>query len=478
MPERLYFDGTSADKNPDKKTISMTANEESINALKEALKVSPDNAPLRIHLGDMLNASARYGEAEKEYATALTLSPGNEAAKLGLAYSCYQIGKYSQALVIVEDLIKQAKPPAKALIIHARLLLNDGEVKQARQAYLRAVGIDASAKDPGLYERLGLTEQTEAKSRTEPDSRVTADGKVRSYADDEEPDTLVLDVEKSGITFENVGGMEEVKEHVRMKIIYPLENQEMFKQYGKKVGGGILMYGPPGCGKTFLARATAGEIKANFISIGITDVLDMWCGESEKHMHYVFESARQNTPCVLFFDEVDALAASRSDMRKSGGRNTINQFLTELDGVETSNEGVMILAATNAPWHLDSAFRRPGRFDRIIFVPPPDATARADILRLHLKGKPVENIDYELLSKKTDRFSGADLFAVVDRAVEAKLSLAMKEGVPKPISTKDLENAAKTVKPSTSEWFATARNYALYSNQGGAYDDIVKYLKL
>ncbi|MBA3855467.1 MAG: cell division protein [Cyanobacteria bacterium PR.3.49] len=457
----------------------MTANEESINALKDALKVSPDNAPLRIHLGDMLNSSARYDEAEKEFATALTLSPGNETAKLGLAYSCYQLGKYSQALVIVEDLLKKSKPAAKALIIHARLLLNDGQVERARQEYERAVQIDPAMTDLGLYERLGLADLP-YKQKGASESRVTTDGKVRELADDDDDgdDTLNLDIEKSDISFDNVGGMEEVKEHIRMKIIYPLENQEMFKQYGKKIGGGILMYGPPGCGKTFLARATAGEIKANFISVGITDVLDMWCGESEKHMHEIFETARRNRPCVLFFDEVDALAASRSDMRKSGGRNSINQFLTEMDGAESSNEGVLILAATNAPWHLDSAFRRPGRFDRIIFVPPPDNKARADILRLTLKGKPVDDIDYELMAKKTEKFSGADLFAVVDQAVEAKLAQAMKEGIPKPITTKDLETSARNVKPSTAEWFATARNYALYSNQGGAYDDIVKYLKL
>jgi SpoVK/Ycf46/Vps4 family AAA+-type ATPase len=455
----------------------MTANEESIQALREALKVSPDNAPLRIHLGDLLNSSAHYDEAEKEYATALTLSPGNQTAKLGMAYSCYQLGKYSQALVIVEDLIKQAQPPAKAFIIYSRLLLNDGEIDKARQAYNRGVEIDQSVKDSGLQERLGLTDEPFARARGSSD-RVTTDGKIKALVEDDSPDTLVLDLEKSDINFEDVGGMEEVKEHIRMKIIYPLENQEMFKQYGKKVGGGILMYGPPGCGKTYLARATAGEIKANFLCVGISDVLDMYLGESERQLHEIFESARRNTPCVIFFDEVDALAASRSDMRKSGGRQAINQFLMELDGVESPNEGVLILAATNAPWHLDSAFRRPGRFDRIIFVPPPDAKARADVLRLTLKGKPVENIDYELLAKKTDKFSGADIFAVVDQAVEAKLAQAMKEGIPKPLSTKDLENAARNVKPSTAEWFATARNYALYSNQGGVYDDIIKYMKL
>lgn len=457
----------------------MTANEESIQALKDALKVSPDNAPLTIHLADMLVSSARYDEASELYSRALTLAPGNEAAKLGLAQVCLQQGKYSQALVIVEDLIRQAKPPARALVLHARLLLNDGQIEKARHEYTRALDIDSSVQDASLYERLGLKEKPIERELITTDGRVRAGVRDDEDEDDEdEDDDLFIDVERSDISFEHVGGMEDVKEQVRMKIIYPLEHQEMFKQYGKKIGGGILMYGPPGCGKTFIARATAGEIKANFLCVGINDVLSCWMGESETRLHEIFEHARRNTPCVMFFDEVDALAASRSDMKKSGARQAINQFLMELDGVENSNDGVLILAATNAPWHLDSAFRRPGRFDRILFVPPPDAIARAEIFRLLMKGKPVETIDYDVLAKKTDKFSGADIASVIDHAIEGKLAQAMKDGIPKPISTKDLENAIKLVKPSTAEWFSAARNYALYSNQGGAYDDIVKYLKL
>ncbi len=156
----------------------------------------------------------------------------------------------------------------------------------------------------------------------------------------------------------------------------------------------------------------------------------------------------------------------------------INQFLAEMDGIGASNEGVLTLAATNAPWHVDAAFRRPGRFDRILFVPPPDAAARAAILRIHLAGKPVDAIDHEHLAKKTEGFSGADLKAVIDAAVDEKLRQAMKIGRPEPMTTRDLVAAAAGIKPSTKEWFATARNYALYSNQGGTYDDILKYLKM
>ena len=286
------------------------------------------------------------------------------------------------------------------------------------------------------------------------------------------------ELERPQINFNDVGGMDHLKEEIALKIVYPLQHPEMYRAYGKTIGGGILMYGPPGCGKTHLARATAGEIKAGFMAIGINDVLDMWIGNSERNLHEVFAQARNNTPCVIFFDEVDALGGRRSDMQSGTGRHLINQFLSEMDGVEHSNDGVLVLAATNAPWHVDPAFRRPGRFDRVLFVPPPDEPARAGILRLHCRNKPTEHLDYDALAKKTDHFSGADLQAVIDQAVEAKLREAMKTGIPKPLTTKDLLAAAKSLKPTTTEWFATARNYAIYSNQGGVYDDVLKYLKL
>jgi SpoVK/Ycf46/Vps4 family AAA+-type ATPase len=201
-------------------------------------------------------------------------------------------------------------------------------------------------------------------------------------------------------------------------------------------------------------------------------------GQSEQNLHAIFDLARSNMPCVLFFDEVDALGAKRSDMRYSGIRQVINQFLMELDGVNTSNEGVLILAATNAPWSIDAALRRPGRFDRVIFVPPPDGAAREAILRLMLADKPADKLDYAKLSQATENFSGADLGGLVDVAVEAKLREAMKTGQPAPLTMKDLQAAIKAAHPTAKEWFDTARNYAIYSNQGGIYDDILRHLKI
>jgi SpoVK/Ycf46/Vps4 family AAA+-type ATPase len=452
----------------------MSQSDDTISGLREAIRVSPNNLPLRQHLADTLLGMSRYDEAEIEFRAALGLSPENVRLKIGLASAFYQQGKNSHALVIIEDLLKATTPPPKALVLHAKLLNRAGDVERAVRQYKRAIDEDRAVADKEFAERLGIT----ADQKQEPDADTeVVDGRIRSSTADEPPapDT---EVERPKVNFNDVGGMEGVKDEIRMKIIHPMAHADLYKAYGKTIGGGILMYGPPGCGKTHLARATAGEIQAGFMSVGINDVLEMWLGNSERNLHAIFERARRSKPCVLFFDEVDALAASRADMRASAGRHMINQFLAEMDGVSSNNDGVLTLAATNAPWHVDAAFRRPGRFDRILFVPPPDAPARAAILRIQLKGKPTADVDHEHIAKKTESFSGADLKAVVDSAIEAKLREAMKAGGLRPITTKDLVTAAAGIKPSTREWFATARNYALYSNQGGVYDDILKYLKM
>lgn len=471
-------------------------------ALREALRFSPDNAPLLLHVAEIVLRSGGFREAESLFKRALALEPASLPAKLGLAAAFFQQGKHGAAHVIVEDLVKVATPPPRALLLHARLALHAGEPRLAAQQYHRARTADVSLVDRELEAELdpylprrpapqlppprpdAEPEDDEPAFFNPPDDPADetaaappADAE-RLPAGDLPPGAPAGEPERPTLTFADVGGMEAVKEEVRMKIILPLQQPDLFKAYGKKIGGGILMYGPPGCGKTFLARATAGEVQAGFLAVGISDVLDMWIGQSEKNLHAIFEQARAHRPCVLFFDEVDALGANRTDMLKSAGRQIINQFLSELDGVAASNEGVLILAATNAPWHLDPAFRRPGRFDRILFVPPPDPHARAAILRLLLKGKPVGEIDFDALARKTEGFSGADLKAVIDVAVEAKLRDAMKAGALQPVTGRDLLEAIKRHKPTVRDWFQTARNHALYANQSGLYDDILAYLKI
>lgn len=431
-----------------------------INNLREALQFSPGNIPLKQHLAEMLLKANRLAEAETEYRELLALTT-SEKVKAGLAHVYFLQKEYSKCNVILESI---AQPDFDTLLLHARALLKENAFSKAVDVYKKALALDPNFRDEELDNQLRMGSIT------------SADFDLDDEEEDDDEDSPFI--QKPDINFSDVGGMELVKKEIELKIIKPLQHPELYKAYGKKVGGGILLYGPPGCGKTYLAKATAGQVNARFISVGLSDILDMWVGNSEKNLHNIFELARENAPCVLFFDEIDALGASRSDMKQSSGRHLINQFLQELDGVDNNNEGILIMGATNTPWHLDAAFRRPGRFDRILFVPPPDTAARESIFRLKLKNKPTDNIDYATLAQKTESYSGADIEAAIDIAIEEKLEAAFTDGVPHPISTKDLLNACKKHKASTLEWFSTAKNFALYANDAGLYDDILTYMNI
>lgn len=443
--------------------------DEELKNLREALRITPDNIPLRKYLADLLIKKQKYEEAETEYKEALKQSGDDENLKIGLANSFYHQKKTSAGLVLLEDIIDNKNISPQAFLVYAKLLYDAGQYEQAREAYHTAVIRDHNLTDDDFEAR--LNDKKESSTPQEPE-------KVRVQDTPPDDDERDVEIEKPHVNFDHVGGMEGIKKEIRMKIIHPLEHPDIYKAYGKAIGGGVLLYGPPGCGKTHIAKATAGEVNANFISVGISDILDIYLGQSEQNLHAIFEKARQVKPCVLFFDEVDALGASRTDMKQSASRKLINQFLSELDGVESSNDGVLILAATNAPWHLDTAFRRPGRFDRIIFTPPPDTKAREAIFRIMLKDKPIESIDYKTLAKKTQDFSGADIKAVIDIAVEDKLEQSMQQGIPLPLTNKDILAAIKKHNASVSEWFATAKNYALFANEAGIYDEILRYLKI
>ncbi len=271
--------------------------------------------------------------------------------------------------------------------------------------------------------------------------------------------------------------MSELKRRMTSAFLAPLQQPAMRRIYDKPLRGGLLLWGPPGCGKTYLASAMAGELGARFLTFGLPDLLDNWLGQAEHSLHTVFDNARRRAPCVVFLDDVDAVGHKRSNSARSGGHGAVVQLLAELDGLADSDDGVFVLAATNQPWDVDPALRRPGRLDRSFCVLPPDQAARHAILSSYLRDRPVGPVDLADLARRTDGYSGADLRLVCDLAAERVLEMSMSRGEMRPIRTEDLRAALAETRSTTRSWFETARNYVRFANADGEYDDVAGYLR-
>ncbi|HEX5596061.1 MAG TPA: ATP-binding protein [Micromonosporaceae bacterium] len=420
-------------------------------SLTAALEARPDDLPLRLHLAGLLLDTGQSAEAIAHIGQALARDPGNAQAQTLMQRA---LGNPAAG--------PQSAPAAPASGPHPPA------------AGPAAVGPVGPPEDPLAAYEQELADIVPPRFTGEDGGRIRAGDTPEPVVGDAD---RIYDVETSSIRLADVGGMTGVKERLELAFLGPLRNPELRKLYGKSLRGGLMLYGPPGCGKTFLARAVAGEMGAKFLSLSIVDVLDMWIGNSERNLHELFEAARRNAPCVLFLDEIDALGHKRSQVSSSSMRTLGNQLLAELDGMEGSNEGVFVLAATNTPWDVDPALRRPGRLDRVVLVLPPDLEARASILEYHLRDRPIAGIDLRRIVRATEDFSGADLAHLCETAAEFAMADSVRRGEVRMIEQRDFDRALKEVRPSTKPWFSTARNVAMFANEGGAYDDLVAYLK-
>ncbi|HEX3358107.1 MAG TPA: ATP-binding protein [Tepidisphaeraceae bacterium] len=224
--------------------------------------------------------------------------------------------------------------------------------------------------------------------------------------------------EKPSIRFDQVAGLEDVKENIRLKMLYPFEHPELAEKFGINPGGGVLMYGPPGTGKTLLAKATAGELDATFFRVSPADLLSKWVGEAEQNIKKLFDSAASEKRAIIFIDEIEALVPARRDEGSSVMQRVVPQILQGMEGFDKKKGSpILFMGATNVPWQLDPAVLRPGRFDEKVYIPLPDVIARRKMLEIYLSHRPLDaNVNLDDLATKLEGFSGADIKYLCDRS--------------------------------------------------------------
>lgn len=410
-----------------------------------ALERSPEVLALRLRVIELLVERGRHTEALAQCGVALTQDPGNAQA-VELLQRC-------------TSALTGGTPPTAPIPARVEEPAGAEEPESTEEPERVAPVFDWAAAEDEI-------------------SHIAVPAFVESgpaaYAVDSDADLFV----PTPVTLADVGGMTEVKRRLELTLLGPLRNPEVAKAFGTSARGGLLLYGPPGCGKTFLASAVAGELGAKFFPIEIADILDIYTGSSERNLHNVFEVARRNAPCVLFLDEVDALGHKRSQLSGSATmRTVVNQLLNEMDSATADNEGVYILGATNHPWDIDVALRRPGRFDRMVLVTLPDHDARASIVRYHLRDRPITGIDLGAIATRTDSFSGADLAHLCTSATQLAMAESISAGSVQPVTMTHIDSALAQIKPSTGAWFESARNVIEFANGDGSYDELAIYMR-
>lgn len=440
--------------------------------------------PLRLHLAELLLGAGRADEAVSHLGTALQQRPEDEAARQLMRRAIQAQPPPGGASVepsgeAAAGRSGEAAGPSGPAVAgpSGEATLPPPPATSAEPGDGQDMQIDWTAYEEELSDAAPPRFATPAQGDPDPVDPETLPRDGSSSPPPAGPEDRTFDVERPQTRWEDVGGMSDVKQRLELAFLGPLRNPHLQRLYGKSLRGGLLLYGPPGCGKTFIARAVAGELGARFISVSVNDVLDMWLGNSERNLHELFAMARRNAPCVVFLDEVDALGMKRSQAQSIGIRTTINQLLAEMDGADDPNDGVFVLAATNAPWDVDPALRRPGRLDRMMLVLPPDRPAREAVLRYHLRDRPLENIDLARIVKATEHFSGADLAHVCNTAAEYAMHDSITSGEVRMMRQVDFDRALTEIRPSTGTWLDAARNVAMFANTGGDYDPLVTYLR-
>ena len=397
------------------------------------------------------------------YSRAIRQDPHYASAYFNRALSYAIINKYEEATKDANKVLEMEPDSHDAPYVMGIIAEYQHNYKSAKKWYERAL-----ARNPNYEQAKARLAQLKSKLTEEGSSAVTS--KVGGPQGGEEKGTVVEEGQikkirwhKSNITFRDVVGMEKQKKLIYENIILAIKKPELLRAYGKKLGLGVIFYGPPGNGKTYLVNAIGGETRSKVIIAAINEIVDMYAGNTEKNMHAIFEQARKNTPVIVFFDEIDGLGQKR-DSGGGGGeqssfmRMAVNQFLQEMDGVEKNPEGIFVIGATNQPWDIDPALKRSKRFGEVIYIPPPDYKTRKHAFAYNTRKMPLSwGVSFSRLARATMGFSQADIEEICDKAALIPAAEEDRTGRRRKIKMNDFLKMIKSHGNTLDEWYSMVR---------------------
>ncbi len=432
--------------------------DEAIKEYNEALKVDDKYADAYFNRALTERVTNDFDGAKRDLEVVMTLQP-----------------KSADAPLLIGDIAESKNDLLGARYWYEKSLASNPDYTEAKN---RLEHIDSLMHvDSGIGGK-GAAQQMVAKKPDEKD--VIEEGQIKN-----------VKFFKSDVMFDDVVGLEKVKRYLQENVVLAIKKPDLFKKYGKKLGVGLLLYGPPGVGKTYIVKAVAGEAGANVIIARVNQIVDMYTGNTEKNLHAIFDQARKNTPCVIFFDELDALGVKRGGDEPGGGgssgalRLAVNQFLVEMSGVETNPEGIFVIGATNNPWDIDPALKRSGRFGDSVYLKPPDYNARKNLFRYYTKNKPVGKLDFGRLSRATMGYSPADIERIADKAAMLPLLHEYEHNMSREYTMKDVLSILRDKDYSGSsldEWYAMVKKDVITKTETSTIDgkkqEVIKEGKL
>ncbi len=433
---------------------------DALNEYSEAVKVDPKYADGYFNRALTYRILNNFGAAKKDLDTVMELQP-----------------KSADAPLLVGDMAEANNDLLGARFWYEKALANNPDYSEAKN---RLEHIDSLIHVDSTYGKNAKTKQVELEKYDYNETKIE-EGQIKKVA-----------FYKSNQKFDSVIGLEKLKKYLKDNIVLAIKEPELFKRYGKKLGLGTILYGPPGAGKTYTVNAIAGEANANVIIARVNQIVDMYTGNTEKNLHAIFEQARKNPPCIIFFDELDALGVKRGGTgsgpeggESSALRLAVNQFLVEMSGVEKNPEGIFVIGATNIPWDIDSALKRSGRFGDHVYVPPPGYRDRKKLFEFHTRNMPRSHLSWGRLSRATAGYSPADIERICDKAIMIPLLHEHEHHTSKKLTMGDMLTVLRDEDINSSsldEWYNMVKKDVISKTEtqivDGKKQEIIKEGKL